>query len=154
MDASKVRAIYDAHTRDLMWALCLNDWQIDVGTEKLGDGIRGECNAQYEYRRAKITLDPGEFKKDSDVLEVLFHELVHVALAAYRMPHNLAFKLTRTEDAESSIQESFRNADELAVKQIMYALEVGMDLSIKKIAALGAKARDGMKPAKKKKKKR
>lgn len=154
MDATKVRTIYDAHARNLMWALCLNAWQINVRPEKLDEDVSGHYSANFEYRRATISIDPGEVETEEDVLNVLFHEFLHIALTAYAMPHNLAQRLARSDDATAGINEAFRNASELTVHQLEYAFKTGMGLGVKKISALGAKMRDATLPAKPKRRKR
>lgn len=153
MDATKVRSVYDAHIRNLMWALCLNAWQINVRPEKLAENVAGQYRVDFEYRRASIAIDPDENETETDVLDTLFHELLHVALSAYCMPLNLARDLAHSSDATTGINEAFRNASELTVHQIEYAFKVGLGMNVKKISALGAKMRDAV-PAKPKRRKR
>ena len=154
MDATRVQTIYNEYLRNLMRVLCLNAWQISVRTEKLDEEVAGFFDANFEYLRATISIDPTEVDTEEEVLTVLFHELLHLAFTAYAMPHNLARKLSTSEAATIGINEAFRNAAEISVHQLEYAFKVGMEMSVKKIASLGARTRDGVKPAKKKKKKK
>lgn len=157
MEDSKVREIVDGHIRQLKWALCLNDWHLTVCYGKLDALVDGRCTADYRYKHATITLDPAELETEDRILYVLLHEMLHVALAPFDMVSDLARRFAGTDEGKAAIDECTTNAGELAVDALERALEIGMGLTPKKIAAIGEKRTLVAKPqprAKKKAKKK
>ena len=153
MDQSKVRRIVEDHIRDLMWALDLNDWMVNVQYRKLDPGVDGNCVVTYKYKHATISLDPNEYNTESEVLEVLLHELLHVVTGPTCMMSAVINRTLTTDEGKAAASACFDNADELLIKQLERMLEVGMGYTPKKLAALGAR-RKLVKPTKKKRRKK
>lgn len=84
MDASEVKAIVDLCINDMMDALAIPHWRLDVQYGPCEHSNWGaQCERDINYVDATITIDPMKVNKTSDVISALRHELFHVMLAHF-----------------------------------------------------------------------
>lgn len=88
MDLSAVRDLCDAAAPCMADLLGVSDYTTTIYYRPCGNaGWVADCGTNPPYKRAEITIDPAEHDDESDALDSLRHELIHVLLdefGAYR----------------------------------------------------------------------
>lgn len=120
MDRSEVKAIVDREVGPLMRKLGLPHWKIRVVYDlRRGDdesATRGECRYLVDYNRATIALDPDCFDEESEVVEILRHELFHLVLSPFQVVLDAMRPVLEKEPTLMAVMESVRvHATEKAV---------------------------------------
>lgn len=90
MDASEVKRIIKENYESLADEIGVGHWEITYDCNALesseaGRTISGRCRIKPAYDQAAITLDPANLDDEADAIRVLRHELLHVALAPYKL---------------------------------------------------------------------
>lgn len=151
--ASEARAIVDEHLPWLRWALCLQDWRIEVDyglvDKESPAGVRfcAVTRCDNAYRKAYVTINEEMVDDEDDLLETLRHELLHVVHADFELYRATMIQQARDrEQAEGLDLELFTHACERLVGNIERILDHGLGLGVKSMMELSRKHQDGKQP--------
>ena len=125
MDLSAVRALCDAAApvmRDLLW---VSDIRLDLVYGPCESGSHdAECERNAPYRRATITIDPARADDETDVLDSLRHELLHVALGEFDVFWEVAGAGVEADTPSATV---LQRAWTLACERTVNTLENALD---------------------------
>ena len=118
MDKSQCKAIVDANLKQMVWQLQIQNWRLEIDYRSLGcEGAKGQCTINTPYDRAYIELDPEAFETESEVLDTLRHELLHVVMAPFDLYHTTVFETLEGESSRKVANHMFTHvAEQLVVK--------------------------------------
>ncbi len=134
MSEAEVRAIIDENICDLRAALGVHEWSIDVGYSTSPGGSVATCTADPKRHRATLVFNPGEFDDESEVLQFLLHELLHLYNAEVHLYSDAVHPLV--SEREFATLEVFRtNATEHIVHCIECLLKHTFNKTAKKLIA-------------------
>lgn len=85
MDESEVKRIVAERGKALADEFGISHFGIKVRFGPLGDDgdwcVRGQCESLFAYESAVVTLNPGAFDAEDEVLKTLAHEYLHIVLS-------------------------------------------------------------------------
>lgn len=103
--------------------LGLETWRIDVRVGRLEPFVHGEVDLAAPYERASIIIDPGQLDDEVELLRVLRHELIHVAL----WPFQHFARVIGADDATGMSVAAFQAVQEFCSERLVRAVEGVMD---------------------------
>lgn len=127
MDRSAVKAIVDREIEPLKARLGIPHWRIVVtygpvsDPGRVAEGHRGmaECRRAAPYERATITLDHEQHDDETEVVDSLIHELLHVVLAPFDLYRNFATKFIEVGTTADGQEDTlFAHCIEQAVRNL------------------------------------
>ncbi|MCG8556242.1 MAG: hypothetical protein MJD61_13280 [Proteobacteria bacterium] len=96
-------------------ALWLGSWHVDVDYAPLQGSVMGENHINLPYLQCRISIDPESHDTESEVLETLRHELLHLCCGYIDHPRRCVSEVVKDHDVFSSLDQSFTLASEHAV---------------------------------------
>lgn len=123
MDASEVTRIVEANISSIKKMMGLERWDITVHVGYL-EGSSGKCEPDFAYKSALISIDPEEHSDEAEVLEKLWHEMIHILDTPYEAYRGAVEKLISAEEFEA-LDVIFQIAAEQTRWNIQYMLQHG-----------------------------
>lgn len=130
MKKKEAEELVTKHYEAMVDKLCIRHWTLSLNYGDCGGAcFRGECRLQPEYRQAAITINLKLIETPKEFLEVLFHELLHVACGDFDMLLDIV-KPTLKGESKELFQNVFANAIERVVWQLEQVFKHGLDLQV------------------------
>ncbi len=147
MDISKARAIVEDNIQAAMWLLNIQQWKIHVeyrdisGPNDFDGAVAGQCLANEGYKEATIIINAQEISDEEQLLNILRHELLHVAVSAcYHTFRKACFEHVCDRHAENALMVVWTRCDEDAVRQLEDVFTHGLNFPNAKAAFDKARA--------------
>lgn len=103
--------------------LGLEAWRIDVRVGRLEPFVNAEVDLSAPYERASIIIDPGQLDDEVELLKVLRHELIHVAL----WPFQHFVQVVGADESVGMSAEVFQAVQEFCSERLVRAVEGVME---------------------------
>lgn len=103
--------------------LGLEAWHIDVRVGRLEPFVHGEVDLAAPYERASIIIDPGQLDNEVELLKVLRHELIHVAL----WPFQHFAQVVGADESAGMSTPAFQAVQEFCAERLVRAVEGVME---------------------------
>jgi hypothetical protein len=111
MDRSECVRIVGREIDGYLRAFGLPHWHIVIRYDRVTDDhpegftVSADCRAKPEYERATITIDPEEMGDEAELLRILRHELMHVALAPFNLYRGFAAAFIEQKSAADAQED-------------------------------------------------
>jgi len=152
MDKSKVREIVQETAPWLIWALQLQDWNIQIAYETLASentatGFHADAKIDKVTgsQRALITLDHDALHTRQQVLGALGHELLHIFHQGFDLYGN-AVDAVAPDTAAVILERVFYDAREAMVRRVERMLSGGLCLDWEAVIAQAKERAAGFVP--------
>lgn len=120
MDQSAVKKFVNEHTNPLLRFLGLGDWEVRQDFRHMANAS-GKCSRNGEYRRAWVTYSPEDIQDEDELLDIMFHEFMHIVLWPFDLYRNVT---TQHIDNASSAQMADNSLFHHAIEMMLSNLEV------------------------------
>lgn len=118
MERSECKKIVEAHLKDLMWELAVQNWQVNIRYQELPERTTASVELNYAYEWAILFIDPDKHETTEDVLKSLRHELIHLLLGPIE-----AYRLTLRELIKPKLHDAEAQAAHTAIERTVLNIE-------------------------------